>query len=114
MAWAWDCRSAVRSSRRMVDACWPRPTYPGGPDRKSTRLNSSHSQISYAVFCLKKKNKHHGANRASVGYESKDEKPYTNFQLVYSSDTRDVGLTLITYKSKRDYRYFLLLDESTS
>src|SRR2546430_11234149 len=27
-----------------------------GKDRKSTRLNSSHSQISYAVFCLKKKN----------------------------------------------------------
>src|SRR2546427_7925494 len=31
----------------------PLPT----PDRKSTRLNSSHSQISYAVFCLKKKKK---------------------------------------------------------
>src|SRR5688572_32340124 len=31
---------------------------PGG-DRKSTRLNSSHSQISYAVFCLKKKKKPH-------------------------------------------------------
>src|SRR2546427_4427618 len=29
----------------------------GPQDRKSTRLNSSHSQISYAVFCLKKKNK---------------------------------------------------------
>src|SRR2546430_7401581 len=28
----------------------------GTQDRKSTRLNSSHSQISYAVFCLKKKN----------------------------------------------------------
>src|SRR2546430_13139834 len=28
-------------------------------DRKSTRLNSSHSQISYAVFCLKQKNKRH-------------------------------------------------------
>src|SRR2546430_7493115 len=28
------------------------------PDRKSTRLNSSHSQISYAVFCLKKKKTH--------------------------------------------------------
>src|SRR3712207_7057976 len=27
------------------------------PDRKSTRLNSSHANISYAVFCLKKKNK---------------------------------------------------------
>src|SRR2546430_7586070 len=30
-----------------------------GVDRKSTRLNSSHSQISYAVFCLKKKSKRH-------------------------------------------------------
>src|SRR2546430_12461974 len=29
-----------------------------GRDRKSTRLNSSHSQISYAVFCLKKKKKY--------------------------------------------------------
>src|SRR5205809_3736629 len=28
-----------------------------GPDRKSTRLNSSHGYISYAVFCLKKKKK---------------------------------------------------------
>src|SRR2546430_14491605 len=31
----------------------------GSVDRKSTRLNSSHSQISYAVFCLKKKKKDH-------------------------------------------------------
>src|SRR2546430_13591844 len=31
-------------------------------DRKSTRLNSSHSQISYAVFCLKKKNRHTDMN----------------------------------------------------
>src|SRR2546430_5099218 len=30
---------------------------PSSEDRKSTRLNSSHSQISYAVFCLKKKKK---------------------------------------------------------
>src|SRR2546430_17620362 len=33
------------------------PPAGGGTDRKSTRLNSSHSQISYAVFCLKKKKK---------------------------------------------------------
>src|SRR2546428_4291213 len=32
------------------------------PDRKSTRLNSSHDQISYAVFCLKKKKKTHAHN----------------------------------------------------
>src|SRR2546427_8863252 len=47
-----------------------------GRDRKSTRLNSSHSQISYAVFCLKKKKKgipsrpttvsSHGANTVRV------------------------------------------------
>src|SRR2546427_3202854 len=37
-----------------------RPKFNGPPtqDRKSTRLNSSHSQISYAVFCLKKKKKY--------------------------------------------------------
>src|SRR5699024_11426021 len=32
----------------------------GRRDRKSTRLNSSHVSISYAVFCLKKKNRHKG------------------------------------------------------
>src|SRR5688572_31264136 len=34
-------------------------------DRKSTRLNSSHSQISYAVFCLKKKKKKVKTNKIS-------------------------------------------------
>src|SRR5688572_31016972 len=34
-------------------------------DRKSTRLNSSHSQISYAVFCLKKKNETEETNDAT-------------------------------------------------
>src|SRR2546430_5130662 len=41
-------------SRRPGSMRWP-PT--GTKDRKSTRLNSSHSQISYAVFCLKNKRK---------------------------------------------------------
>src|SRR5688572_31548755 len=36
-------------------AGWPWNTVRWDEDRKSTRLNSSHSQISYAVFCLKKK-----------------------------------------------------------
>src|SRR2546427_6112832 len=35
-------------------------------DRKSTRLNSSHSQISYAVFCLKKKKKYTRHHRARL------------------------------------------------
>src|SRR3989442_10548044 len=36
----------------------PLPHDASGADRKSTRLNSSHVRISYAVFCLKKKKKH--------------------------------------------------------
>src|SRR5258707_7528054 len=40
-------------------------------DRKSTRLNSSHANISYAVFCLKKKNEeHHLCFGISVGVAS--------------------------------------------
>src|SRR2546421_4082626 len=41
-------------------------TPPTTTDRKSTRLNSSHDQISYAVFCLKKKKK----SRARSSYSS--------------------------------------------
>src|SRR5258707_2526641 len=38
---------------------WPDPArQPVEVDRKSTRLNSSHANISYAVFCLKKKTTH--------------------------------------------------------
>src|SRR5258708_15472927 len=41
----------------LVPAAHPRPARRGARDRKSTRLNSSHQIISYAVFCLKKKKK---------------------------------------------------------
>src|SRR2546427_4385731 len=43
----------ARHNTVLKDSALPSP----GLDRKSTRLNSSHSQISYAVFCLKKKKK---------------------------------------------------------
>src|SRR2546428_12071386 len=36
------------------------------PDRKSTRLNSSHDQISYAVFCLKKKKKKYKRSQCTL------------------------------------------------
>src|SRR2546430_3577116 len=58
-------RPPVRVGEGRVDRDPARPRRDGPPlggcggDRKSTRLNSSHSQISYAVFCLKKKQKHH-------------------------------------------------------
>src|SRR2546427_4891609 len=68
---AEGAREAPRGGRVALGARLRLPLHPepraphprgdpgGGPsrDRKSTRLNSSHSQISYAVFCLKKKKK---------------------------------------------------------
>src|SRR5206468_7679851 len=42
-------------ARVALDLVRPQATSPTSTDRKSTRLNSSHDQISYAVFCLKKK-----------------------------------------------------------
>src|SRR2546430_10292260 len=47
---ALDDMEAAKSIPHVIQAA-------GTRDRKSTRLNSSHSQISYAVFCLKKKTK---------------------------------------------------------
>src|SRR2546430_4869566 len=61
MAWLSRCVGDVVDDRTIVvneydldasQCCLRTPgTYFGSPDRKSTRLNSSHSQISYAVFC---------------------------------------------------------------
>src|SRR3712207_8845610 len=49
-------RRALPGLRRPPDGRrGPRRRRPRRPDRKSTRLNSSHANISYAVFCLKKK-----------------------------------------------------------
>src|SRR3712207_7493504 len=48
--------SGIWEPCRQGGAC-ARAAASSGRDRKSTRLNSSHANISYAVFCLKKKNK---------------------------------------------------------
>src|SRR2546430_15496945 len=52
----WSLPAAIRSipSETSIPT-QNRPRSVARRDRKSTRLNSSHSQISYAVFCLKKK-----------------------------------------------------------
>src|SRR3712207_8294338 len=56
---------AVSQERAHREEMWKQLQDRGGPrevapalDRKSTRLNSSHANISYAVFCLKKKKEH--------------------------------------------------------
>src|SRR3712207_7946714 len=51
-----DLRDLLRVPRLVVrDELHPRAQRQHAEDRKSTRLNSSHANISYAVFCLKKK-----------------------------------------------------------
>src|SRR5207245_10768098 len=47
----------LRTGRRLIPPRAQRCARGGIRDRKSTRLNSSHGSISYAVFCLKKKNR---------------------------------------------------------
>src|SRR5256885_5234906 len=47
----------IRQDDRLIVETADARRPPGDPDRKSTRLNSSHLVISYAVFCLKKKKK---------------------------------------------------------
>src|SRR5688572_31542037 len=61
-SWSWTCssRDAGEVQEQRQEASGRVRLGAGlrlglGGDRKSTRLNSSHSQISYAVFCLKKK-----------------------------------------------------------
>src|SRR5947207_10630295 len=54
-----DCRLTIVTFPPFdaVRRWWPSDCQQRVRDRKSTRLNSSHTVISYAVFCLKKKNK---------------------------------------------------------
>src|SRR5206468_10007827 len=54
---ARDVDQAVAAARAAFPAWRAVPPVVRARDRKSTRLNSSHDQISYAVFCLKKKNR---------------------------------------------------------
>ncbi len=51
----------------------------------------------------------HGDNRATVGFEAKDVKPDTDFQLLYAADGGEVGVNLLTHKRGSDKGYFLLL-----
>src|SRR3712207_8180589 len=44
---------------QLANKGWKQALRDNPADRKSTRLNSSHANISYAVFCLKKKNTHY-------------------------------------------------------
>src|SRR5258707_10221009 len=55
-----------RGGTRMMDHASRRDLEDVARDRKSTRLNSSHANISYAVFCLKKKKKKQKKNNTKM------------------------------------------------
>src|SRR5260221_8850221 len=57
-----DRREAGNDPRGRPPALQPRPLAAAPGDRKSTRLNSSHTGLSYAVFFLKKKSRQHHHN----------------------------------------------------
>src|SRR5256886_9583073 len=69
--------SGIRRVVFAVLVLMGRPTEPAR-DRKSTRLNSSHSQISYAVFCFKQKTR-----RGCLGY---GQRPLTQFTAATPQD----------------------------
>src|SRR5205085_3787215 len=63
-------------------------------DRKSTRLNSSHSQISYAVFCLKKKKKKKKESKQNKN-KLKTILKVTNISIMYESNVDVITSSLI-------------------
>src|SRR5256712_2669912 len=74
-----------------------------GKDRKSTRLNSSHDQISYAVFCLKKK-KHRFTTPIVKNAPPHKRRPATRMSVLYSSPSppsRRYLTRLIAFDLKR-------------
>src|SRR2546422_6300934 len=56
--------AAVAAGKRRIEEAIPQLQPLQRGDRKSTRLNSSHGYISYAVFCLKKKKRRLNADRS--------------------------------------------------
>src|SRR5256885_11703354 len=68
-------RSPIKADTAHVLMHEPLPCCPSHGDRKSTRLNSSHLVISYAVFCLKKKNNYDKKQCTHSGHLSNHSAP---------------------------------------
>src|SRR4051812_49655478 len=77
---------ASRGAPPSLQVAVSQPARPGG-DRKSTRLNSSHMSISYAVFCLKKKKKAQSlilSHRQATVEHGKTRSPTTRIKKHYT------------------------------
>src|SRR5437870_9829600 len=67
-----------READLAIDVCEDVPPLDHASDRKSTRLNSSHVAISYAVFCLKKKKKKEKSQLKEEVSNCQDDQPRVN------------------------------------
>src|SRR5688572_31304766 len=76
--WLVAASRAVPFSAKLTTSA----TTSSATDRKSTRLNSSHSQISYAVFCLKKKKKKKKRNTKKIKKKIKDKYDKTTHKII--------------------------------
>src|SRR3712207_8864005 len=65
-------RRPAQERGEVLDGPPPASDLEHRPDRKSTRLNSSHANISYAVFCLKKKKNVHARAHHCITYDQSD------------------------------------------
>src|SRR5438105_9579670 len=70
------------AGRRIEQGQSPRISVRAPADRKSTRLNSSHEWISYAVFCLKKKKK----KQQEASDEKADKRAHSTRDSVYNHE----------------------------
>src|SRR5258705_8515127 len=86
-----DCRAQVKCDYRAQIKCH----YRAQVDRKSTRLNSSHLGISYAVFCLKKKNETIGME------ESRENTDHCIAQFAKSLEQNNIGWAFWPYKKSQ-------------
>src|SRR5690242_21311542 len=91
MMWALlgltELRGYSRALHRANELHWT-------PDRKSTRLNSSHMSISYAVFCLKKKKPQLGTDTNHATFVSERRKTPNNVRLaiaIYETRVAQAG-----------------------
>jgi len=75
----------------------------------SVRLSSDQPIASIYSPSHKVEIKRDGASRAMVSYEAKNDRPDTDFQLVFTREKRDVGLHVMSYKAESEDGYFLLL-----
>src|SRR5207253_4735117 len=93
---------ARQSSRTTGDAAG-HGLFPDGADkidRKSTRLNSSHVAISYAVFCLKKKKK----KKTTKKEKERQERPKTGRQYTRRGFQRNCIVKDRTHRIRKQYR----------